>query len=56
MSFEWRKAKVIVSGGASGLGRAVAESVIAAGGQVALLDCDVTGGQVLAERLGQRAL
>jgi len=52
MSLEWHKARVIVSGGASGLGRAVAESVIAAGGQVVLLDCDVNTGEQLVKALG----
>jgi len=55
MGFEWGQAKVIISGAASGLGRAVAESVIAAGGQVALLDCDVIRGEALVKKLGQRA-
>lgn len=56
MGFEWGAAKAIVSGAASGLGRAVAESVIAAGGQVALLDCDVDAGEALVKTLGHRAL
>jgi len=55
MSFEWRRARVIVSGGASGLGRAVAESVVAAGGQVVLLDCDAGAGEALVKALGARA-
>ncbi|MEH6358708.1 MAG: SDR family NAD(P)-dependent oxidoreductase [Pseudomonadales bacterium] len=55
MSFEWRRARVIISGGASGLGRAVAESVIAAGGQVVLLDCDTGAGRAVAKELGAPA-
>jgi 3-hydroxyacyl-CoA dehydrogenase / 3-hydroxy-2-methylbutyryl-CoA dehydrogenase len=55
MSFKWCKAKAIVSGGASGLGRAVAESVVAAGGQVVLLDCDVKAGEATVKELGSQA-
>jgi NAD(P)-dependent dehydrogenase (short-subunit alcohol dehydrogenase family) len=44
--------RAIITGGASGLGQAVAEDVVAAGGRVALLDVNGTAGQALAERLG----
>jgi len=47
--------RAIITGGASGLGQAVAEDVIAGGGQVALLDVNAAAGQALAERLGGRA-
>jgi NAD(P)-dependent dehydrogenase (short-subunit alcohol dehydrogenase family) len=47
--------RAIVSGGASGLGRAVAESVIAAGGRVALLDVNEEAGQAAAQALGANA-
>lgn len=55
MSREWRSARAVVSGGASGLGRAVAESVVAAGGQVVLLDCDVEAGETAVQKLGSQA-
>jgi NAD(P)-dependent dehydrogenase (short-subunit alcohol dehydrogenase family) len=48
--------RAIVTGGASGLGQAVAESVVAAGGHVALLDVNVSAGQALAAGLGERAV
>ena len=47
--------RAIITGGASGLGQAVAEDVVAAGGRVALLDVNAAAGQSLAERLGGRA-
>jgi NAD(P)-dependent dehydrogenase (short-subunit alcohol dehydrogenase family) len=47
--------RAIVTGGASGLGEAVAEVVVAAGGQVALLDVNPATGKATAERLGGRA-
>jgi NAD(P)-dependent dehydrogenase (short-subunit alcohol dehydrogenase family) len=47
--------RAVVTGGASGLGRAVAEDVIAAGGQVALLDVNEEAGQGAAKALGARA-
>ena len=47
--------RAIDTGGASGLGQAVAEDVVAAGGRVALLDVNATGGQALAAALGARA-
>jgi NAD(P)-dependent dehydrogenase (short-subunit alcohol dehydrogenase family) len=45
----------IVSGGASGLGQAVAECIVEAGGRVALLDVNAAAGHALATRLGERA-
>jgi NAD(P)-dependent dehydrogenase (short-subunit alcohol dehydrogenase family) len=47
--------RAIITGGASGLGQAVAENVIAAGGRVALLDVNVAAGNALAAQLGARA-
>jgi NAD(P)-dependent dehydrogenase (short-subunit alcohol dehydrogenase family) len=48
--------KAVVSGGASGLGHAVARRVIAEGGRVAILDVNEEQGQEAAEALGERAL
>ena len=45
----------IITGGASGLGQSVAECIVAAGGQVALLDVNAEAGQALATTLGSRA-
>lgn len=47
--------KAIVSGGVSGLGGAVAEKVIAAGGQVAMLDISDEKGAAMVAKLGARA-
>jgi NAD(P)-dependent dehydrogenase (short-subunit alcohol dehydrogenase family) len=47
--------KAIITGGASGLGQAVAEDFIAAGGRVALLDVNAAAGQALVTKLGARA-
>ena len=49
------QAKAIITGGASGLGLATAESVIAAGGQVVLLDLAEEQGRESAAALGDRA-
>lgn len=46
---------VLVSGGASGLGAATAEMVIAAGGRVVIADIGETTGRALAQRLGRAA-
>ena len=46
--------KAIVTGGASGLGLAVVEDIIAAGGQAAILDCNQALGAEVAARLGDR--
>jgi NAD(P)-dependent dehydrogenase (short-subunit alcohol dehydrogenase family) len=47
--------RAIVTGGASGLGRAVAEDVIAGGGRVTLLDVNEDAGQAAAKALGPQA-
>jgi NAD(P)-dependent dehydrogenase (short-subunit alcohol dehydrogenase family) len=47
--------RAIITGGASGLGQAVAETVIAAGGRVALLDVNAAAGHALVAQLGERA-
>ena len=47
--------RAIITGGASGLGQAVAEDVIAGGGRVALLDVNASAGQALVAKLGERA-
>jgi len=49
-------AKAVVTGGASGLGFATAERVIAAGGQVALFDVNVELGAASVAKLGERAI
>ncbi len=48
-------AKAIVTGGASGLGLAVIECVIAAGGRATILDVQDAPGQAAATRLGANA-
>jgi len=48
-------ARAIITGGASGLGQAVAEDIVAAGGRVALLDVNVAAGHALTASLGERA-
>jgi len=50
------EACAVVSGGASGLGRAVAERVLADGGRCALLDVNEEHGSKTAAALGKRAL
>jgi NAD(P)-dependent dehydrogenase (short-subunit alcohol dehydrogenase family) len=47
--------RAIVTGGASGLGLAVVESVIAGGGRAALLDVNETAGSAAVQKLGSRA-
>jgi NAD(P)-dependent dehydrogenase (short-subunit alcohol dehydrogenase family) len=47
--------RAIITGGASGLGQAVAEDIVAGGGRVALLDVNKATGEALAARLGDRA-
>jgi NAD(P)-dependent dehydrogenase (short-subunit alcohol dehydrogenase family) len=47
--------KAIITGGASGLGRAVAEDVIAAGGRVVLFDVNESAGTGAVAELGDRA-
>ncbi len=46
----------IISGGASGLGYAVAEHVVNAGGKVTLLDINDAAGQAAADNLGPAAI
>ncbi|HEX5788729.1 MAG TPA: SDR family oxidoreductase [Woeseiaceae bacterium] len=48
-------AKAVITGGASGLGYATAERVVAAGGQVTLCDVNEDQGQASAQRLGTQA-
>jgi 3-hydroxyacyl-CoA dehydrogenase/3-hydroxy-2-methylbutyryl-CoA dehydrogenase len=48
--------KAIVTGGASGLGRATAARLIAGGGRVALLDLPRSAGVEVARELGDRAV
>ena len=48
-------AKAVITGGASGLGFATAERVVAAGGQVVLLDVNDNQGDAGAEKLGANA-
>lgn len=45
----------IVTGGASGLGRATAETILASGGNVVLLDVNAETGQAAEEALGSKA-
>src|SRR5215510_1748923 len=52
---ELRSVKAVVTGGASGLGRATAERLIAAGAAVALLDRPASAGADAAKAMGQRA-
>ncbi|HZF17815.1 MAG TPA: SDR family NAD(P)-dependent oxidoreductase [Steroidobacteraceae bacterium] len=49
---QWSEAKAIVTGGASGLGLAVVERIVAAGGGAAILDLQDAPGQAAAARLG----
>jgi len=50
------QAKAVITGGASGLGFATAERIIAAGGQVVLMDVNAEQGDVRATELGDRAM
>jgi NAD(P)-dependent dehydrogenase (short-subunit alcohol dehydrogenase family) len=52
---ELSKLKAVVSGGASGLGHAVAARIVAAGGQVAILDVNEDQGRKAADALGEGA-
>ncbi|WP_095588604.1 3-hydroxyacyl-CoA dehydrogenase [Actibacterium ureilyticum] len=47
---------VLITGGGSGLGAAVAQAVVDGGGKVALLDVNDTGGQAMADTLGDAAI
>lgn len=51
-----RSAKAVVTGGASGLGYATAQRIVAAGGQVVLLDLNEEQGAASAAELGELAL
>ena len=53
---ELRTVKAVVTGGASGLGRATAERLVAAGASVALLDRQASAGADVAKAMGQRAI
>jgi 3-hydroxyacyl-CoA dehydrogenase / 3-hydroxy-2-methylbutyryl-CoA dehydrogenase len=50
------EATAVVTGGASGLGRATAERLVAGGGRVVLLDRPASAGAEVARQLGQNAL
>src|SRR5438132_1142379 len=52
---ELRTVKAVVTGGASGLGRATAERLVAAGATVALLDRPASPGAETAKAIGQAA-
>ncbi len=45
----------LVTGGARGIGAAIAEQIVADGGRVVVADVDETAGEALADRLGDRA-
>ena len=49
------QARAVVTGGASGLGNAVAKHIAARGGQVALLDIQEGPGQAAAAEIGAKA-
>src|SRR5262245_47960719 len=48
--------RFIVTGGASGLGRAAADAIVAAGGHAVLLDVNAEVGEATARSLGERAM
>jgi NAD(P)-dependent dehydrogenase (short-subunit alcohol dehydrogenase family) len=50
-----KTAKAVITGGASGLGFATAERIIAAGGQTVLLDINEEQGAASVDKLGDRA-
>ncbi len=52
---EFKNCRALVTGGASGLGEAVARSIVAGGGKVALFDLDQEKGEALADQLGGAA-
>jgi NAD(P)-dependent dehydrogenase (short-subunit alcohol dehydrogenase family) len=54
MNFAERTA--LITGGASGLGLATAEALLAAGGNVVLCDLERSNGQAVAKELGERAV
>ena len=49
------EARAVITGGASGLGNAVAKHIVAAGGRVTLLDVQEGPGRAAAEAIGARA-
>jgi NAD(P)-dependent dehydrogenase (short-subunit alcohol dehydrogenase family) len=53
---ELSRSKAVVSGGASGLGHAVARRIVAEGGRVAILDVNEQQGREAAAALGQEVL
>ena len=53
---ELRTVKAVVTGGASGLGRATAERLVATGASVALLDRAASAGTDVAKAMGGRAI
>jgi NAD(P)-dependent dehydrogenase (short-subunit alcohol dehydrogenase family) len=52
---KFSQALAVVTGGASGLGNAVAQHVVASGGKVAMLDVQEGPGKAAAEKLGANA-
>jgi len=52
MNNRFQGAAVLITGGATGLGAAVADLVAAQGGKVAILDVNAKAGQAMAERVG----
>ncbi|GIX30173.1 MAG: hypothetical protein KatS3mg124_0645 [Porticoccaceae bacterium] len=52
---ELKGKRAIVTGGASGIGRAIVERFVRAGAQVVIADCDVPRGEALAAGLGEAA-
>ena len=51
-----KESHAVVTGGASGLGLAVANRIVKAGGKVTLLDVNEAQGAAAAASLGERAL
>lgn len=47
---------VVITGGASGIGRAVAQAMAEKGGRIAIFDLNETAGQDVARDLGSSAL
>jgi NAD(P)-dependent dehydrogenase (short-subunit alcohol dehydrogenase family) len=50
-----QESTAVITGGASGLGRATAERIVAGGGRVVLLDLPTSKGAAVAEQLGKNA-